>query len=88
MCRVRPLEAFFHFTIQHTVFPVKFQAGDFCRVRSVLQKGVGLIQTMVQQRSGAQRHIVYKKIQPRRRLDFHGFGLLYYIVNWIAQKAA
>ena len=49
MCRVRPLEAFFHFTIQHTVFPVKFQAGDFCRVRSVLQKGVGLIQTMVQQ---------------------------------------
>ena len=49
MCRGRPLEAFFHFTIQHTVFPVKFQAGDFCRVRSVLQKGVGLIQTMVQQ---------------------------------------
>ena len=49
MCRGRPTEAFFHFTIQHTVFPVKFQAGDPCRVRSVLQKGVGLIQTMVQQ---------------------------------------
>lgn len=49
MCRGRSLEAFFHFTIQHTVFPVKFQAGDPCRVRSVLQKGVGLIQTMVQQ---------------------------------------
>lgn len=49
MCRGRPLEVFFHFTIQHTVFPVKFQAGDPCRVWSVLQKGVGLIQTMVQQ---------------------------------------
>ena len=50
MCRVRPPEAFFHFTIQHTVFPVKFQAEDPCRrTQSALQKGVGLIQTMVQQ---------------------------------------
>ena len=49
MCRVRPPEAFFLFTIQHTVFPVKFQAGEPCRVRGVLQKDVGLIQTMVQQ---------------------------------------